>query len=116
MYDSVAYVVTCWRQRCLLSPRTFTSRLVQKGLVDAADEHGVLMLLDAGMRELLTELANLESKATNPNWLKQLEQENVGTEKAERPATPKEHLRAQARAEHRRQKQTEAKRKQRAKG
>ena len=117
VYDSVAYVVTCWRQRCLLSPRTFTSRLVQKGLVDTANEHGVLMLLDAGMRELLTELAHLEYKATDPNWLKTLEKENVGITESERqPTTPQEHQREQARIEHRRQKKTEAKRKERAKG
>ena len=36
------------------------------------------MLLDEGTRELLTELANLELKATDPNWLKTLERENVG--------------------------------------
>ena len=117
VYDSVAYVVTCWRQRCLLSPRTFTSRLVQKGLVDAANEHGVLMLLDAGMRELLTELANLELKATDPNWLRALEKENVEITESERqPTTPREHQREQARIEHRRSMKTEAKRRQRAKG
>jgi hypothetical protein len=114
VYDTTAYVVTCFRQRVLLSPRTFTSRLVQKGLVDAANEHGVLMALDAGVRELLTELAHLELKATDPGWLKTLERENVGTDdKSERPSTPKELLREQARATHRRQKQTEAKRRQR---
>ena len=31
VYDTTAYVVTCFRQRVLLSPRTFTSRLVTKG-------------------------------------------------------------------------------------
>ena len=36
------------------------------------------MLLDAGMRELLTELAHLELKAMDPNWLRTLEKENVG--------------------------------------
>ena len=117
VYDSIAYVVTCFRQRCLLSPRTFTARLVQKGFVGAADSHGVLMLLDEGVRELLTELAHLELKATDPNWLKNLERENVGTEKVERQSTtPREHQRSQARIEHRRQKQTESKRKERAKG
>ena len=75
------------------------------------------MLLDAGMRELLTELAHLEYKAMDPNWLKTLEKENVGITKSERqPTTPKEHQREQARIEHRRQKKTEAKRKERAKG
>ena len=116
VYDSVAYVITCFRQRCLLSPRTFTAQLVQEGFVDVADSHNVLMLLDAGVRELLTELGNLELKATDPNWLRKLEPENVGAESVERPATPKEHLRAQARVEHRRAKQTASKREQRAKG
>ena len=100
VYDSVAYVVTCWRQRCLSAPRTFTTRLVASGLVDAANEHGVLMALDAGMRELLTELANLHLKATNPNWLRDLERKETGAteEDVERRQSPNEHKTAQARA------------------
>ena len=117
VYDSVAYVVTCWRQRCLLSPRTFTTRLVASGLIDAANEHGVLMALDAGMRELLTELANLELKATNPNWLRTLERKEIGTEdEPERQQTPDEHRIEQARVERRRQKKTETMRELRAAG
>ena len=114
VYDSVAYVVTCFRQRCLSAPQTFTLRLVQKGLVDAADEHGVLMLLDEGMRELLTELAHLEYKATDPRWLKTLEKENVGSRKANASqhaaGAPTRSSANRAPAK----KKTEAKRKQRA--
>jgi hypothetical protein len=57
------------------------------------------MALDAGMRELLTELANLELKATDPNWLRALERKETGsTEDAERRQTPVEHEAEQARA------------------
>jgi hypothetical protein len=58
------------------------------------------MALDAGMRELLTELANLELKATDPNWLRTLERKEIGTEdEPERQQTPDEHRIEQARVE-----------------
>ena len=99
VYDSVAYVVTVFRQHCLLAPSITARQLVARGLVDAANEHGVFVALDAGMRELLTELANLHLKATNPNWLHELERKETGsTEDAERRQTPNEHKAEQARA------------------
>jgi hypothetical protein len=51
---------------------------------------------------LLTDLANLPSKVTNPNWLAELERENVGTGR-ERQQTPGELKHEQAQAARRRE-------------
>ena len=113
-FDSLSYVLVCYRQKALLAHRAIARRLVRLGFIDAANEHGTAMVLDEEIRLLLVELANLPDKVTNPNWLKTLEKENVGAENVERPSTPKEHLRSQARVENRRRKQTASKRKERA--
>jgi hypothetical protein len=115
-FDSLSYVLVCYRQKALLAHRTIARRLVRSGFIDAANEHGTAMVLNEEIRSLLVELANLPDKVTDPNWLKTLEKENVGAESVERQSTPKEHQREQARVTHRRAMKTEAKRKQRAKG
>ena len=115
-FDSLSYVLVCYRQKALLAHRAIARRLVRLGFIDAAKEHGTAMVLDEEIRLLLVELANMPDKVTDPNWLKTLEKENVGADERERQSTPKEHQREQARVEHRRRKQTESKRKERAKG
>ena len=115
-FDSLSYVLVCYRQKALLAHRTIARRLVRLGFIDAANEHGAAMVLDEEIRLLLAELANMPDKVTDPNWLRKLEQENVGADTVERQSTPREHQREQARVTHRRAMKTEAKRRQRAKG
>jgi hypothetical protein len=117
-FDSLSYLLVCYRQKALLAHRAIARRLVRLGFIDAANEHSTARVLDEEIRSLLVELANLPGKVTDPDWLKTLEKENVGADERDRrqATTPKEHQREQARVEHRRQKQTEAKRKERAKG
>jgi hypothetical protein len=114
-FDSLSYLLVCYRQKALLAHRTIARRLVRLGFIDAANEHGTAMVLDEEIRLLLVELANMPDKVTDPNWLKTLEKENVGAESVERQSTPREHQKAQARVEHRRAMKTQAKRKERAK-
>jgi hypothetical protein len=40
-FDSLAYLLVCFRQRALLSPWTIARRLVTLSLVDAANEYGI---------------------------------------------------------------------------
>jgi hypothetical protein len=64
----------------------------------------------------LNELGNMPERVTNPDWLKELEREKVGTTSVERQQTPNEHKVKQARATRRREKKTATMRKLRAQG
>ena len=101
-FDSLSYILVCFQRRALLMPRISAQRLVTVGLVDPAQEHAIAEAIAADMRGVLTELANMPGKVTNPeSWLKELESEELGITSVERQQTPDEHKRQQARVVHR---------------
>ncbi len=106
-FASLSYLLVCFRQRTLLAHRTIAGRLARLGLIDDANEHRASEVIGEEIRGLLTELANLPTKVTNPDWLRELERENAGTAVEERQPTPDEHRHTEARAASRRQKKTE---------
>jgi septal ring factor EnvC (AmiA/AmiB activator) len=85
-------------------------------LIDPAKEHTISEAIAANIREVLTELANMPKKVTNPqSWLAELEREELGTA-AERQPTPGQAMAQQAKAERLRARKTETMRRLRAEG
>jgi hypothetical protein len=117
-FDSLSYILICFQRRCLLVHRTIARRLASLGLIDPAKEHAVSEAIAANIREVLTELANMPGKVTNPeSWLEELEREELGAA-AERKQkqTPEQAQARQAKAQILRQKKTETMRRLRAEG
>jgi hypothetical protein len=116
-FDSLSYLLVCFRQRTLLAPRIIARRLVSLGLADDANEHAISRAIESDIHGLLTELSHLPEKVTNPDWFEELERENGGTTPSvERQQTPAEHKREQGRATRRREKKTETMRELREQG
>jgi hypothetical protein len=116
-FASLSYILVCFRQRVLLAPAAIAQQLVTLGLVDSEKAHATSEAIRKDIHNLLTELANLPDKVTNPNWLAELERENVGaTSSAERKQTPKQARDPQAKAVRLRERKTETMRRLRAEG
>ena len=85
-------------------------------LVDTVKEHAVSQAVAAAMDEVLTELANMPGKVTNPEtWLAELEREELGAA-AERKQAPEQARGQAAKAQRLREKKTATMRKLRAEG
>ena len=112
-FASLSYLLVCFRQRTLLAPGAIARRLATLKLVEPANEHAISEAIRHDIHALLTDLANLPSKVTNPNWLAELERENVGTGR-ERQQTPGELKHEQAQAARRRERKLATQRQRRA--
>ena len=116
VFDTLAHYMVVFRQRALLLHRTITQRLVTLNLIDDANSHAVSEVIDQEIRSLLSELGHLPQKATDPNWMAQLEKDELGLESDKRRPTPSDHQQQQARAKVQREKKTATMRKLRAEG
>lgn len=67
-----SYLLVAMRQRILALPQAYAGRLV--GLTDP---HEVSQILRAAMIELLDELKDLPSRATDANWLERVAEEQA---------------------------------------
>lgn len=104
VFDTLAHYMVVFRQRSLLAHRTIAQRLVTLNLIDEANSHAVSEVIDKEIRSLLNELGHLPEKATDPNWVRTFEREELGlkSNERERRQTPSDHKAEQARFEKRR--------------
>ena len=113
-FSQLGYLLVAFRQRTLLAPAQIARRLVLMGFVDPAKQLSVSEAIKEDIHTLLTELADLPAKVTDPDWLERLAEENQ---------TAGEHLQTlgelkaeQERAKLRRAQKTQMMRKLRAEG
>ena len=84
VFDTLAHYMVVFRQRSLLAHRTIAQRLVTLNLIDEANSHAVSEVIDKEIRSLLNELGHLPEKATDPNWVRTFEREELGLKSNER--------------------------------
>jgi hypothetical protein len=116
------YLLTSFRQRCLLEPAAIARRIASLALIDVAKEHDVSEVIRERIHALLRDLSNLPAQVTDPNWLQKIDGDllnqvdGAGPRESREPRTPVE-ARAQAeKAKIRRAKKTATMRKLRAEG
>jgi hypothetical protein len=66
-----AYLLVAMRQKILNLPAAYARRLV--GLHDIRE---VMKVLEGAARSILNEIKNLPNVVTDPNWLRELEQDD----------------------------------------
>jgi hypothetical protein len=69
----VGYLLTVFRQRCLLEPADIARRLVTLQLIDAGKEHDVSEVVRERIHGLLGDLANLPAQAVDVNWIEKID-------------------------------------------
>ena len=111
-FPQLGYLLVAFRQRTLLAPAQIARRLVLMGFVDPAKQLSVSEAIKEDIHTLLTELADLPAKVTDPDWLERLENQTAG----EHLQTPGELKAEQERAKLRRAQKTQMMRKLRAEG
>lgn len=113
-FSQLGYLLVAFRQRTLLAPAQIARRLVLMGFVDPAKQLSVSEAIKEDIHTLLTELADLPAKVTDPDWLERLAEENQTA--GEHLQTPGELKAEQERAKLRRAQKTPMMRKLRAEG
>ena len=113
-FSQLGYLLVAFRQRTLLAPAQIARRLVLMGFVDPAKQLSVSEAIKEDIHTLLTELADLPAKVTDPDWLERLAEENQTA--GEHLQTPGELKAEQERAKLRRAQKTQMMRKLRAEG
>src|SRR4029077_10868355 len=111
------YLLTTFRQRCLLEPATIAHQLASLALIDAAKEHDVSEVVRERIHALLTDLSNLPAQVVDPNWLEKIDPDfraQVDGAGPREPRTPVEARVADQKAKIRREKKTATMRKLRA--
>ena len=69
-FSQLGYLLVAFRQRTLLAPAQIARRLVLMGFVDPAKQLSVSEAIKEDIHTLLTELADLPAKVTDPDWLR----------------------------------------------
>ena len=106
------YIFITLRQAILNFPTKYA-----RHVVGIADEHRAKEVLTKAAHEFLTEIANFDSKAIDPNWLASVESDDVvAGGRPPRPSSGQDIRREQEKAARRRKQKTETMRKLRAKG
>ena len=113
-FSQLGYLLVAFRQRTLLAPAQIARRLVLMGFVDPAKQLSVSEAIKEDIHTLLTELADLPAKVTDPDWLERLAEENQTAGEHLQP--PGELKAEQERAKLRRAQKTQMMRKLRAEG
>ena len=116
-----AYLLTTFRQRCLLEPATIAHQLASLALIDAAKEHDISEVIRERIYALLTDLSNLPAQVTDPNWLEKIDGDLLNQvegdgESGGRVTDPSGIRRKDEQSKRRREKKTETMRRLRAEG
>lgn len=109
-FSQLGYLLVAFRQRTLQAPAKIARRLVLMSLVDPAKRLAVQEAIKEDIHMLLTELADLPVKVTDPDWLEGLAAEENQTA-GERPKTPSQIKVKAERARRRRERKTATMRK-----
>ena len=70
--SSLAYLLVRFPAAILLAPKVIAEQLVRLGLLEAAKQHAASEAIKEDVHALLTELADLPAKVTDPNWIAKL--------------------------------------------
>jgi hypothetical protein len=69
--DQARYLMVVFRRRVLLAPATWARKIAAGN--EGVNEHAVARILDAGVRELLSDLRTLPARITDERWADHLE-------------------------------------------
>jgi hypothetical protein len=111
----VGYLLTVFRQRCLLEPAAIAQKLVTLGLIDPARNTAPRRRFANRFTGCWGDLANLPAQAVDASWIAKIDPDYRAQVDGGEPPAPTEVKRAADQAQRRRERQTELARERRAK-